>query len=193
MLIITQWEIVTVLIQLVTTVAKIPATTEATLSTLTITDSLSTSLPSSTLLIATSSADDTFSSIMLTTHNKLREMHNAQELSWNDTLYQYAHDYASRYSCSGKLVHSGGPYGENLALGYTLNGSVNAWYSEGETYDYQTHNLWDHFTQVVWNDTSQLGCAYKYCNSVWGKYIICSYYPPGNIVGGNQQNVFSLL
>lgn len=137
--------------------------------------------------------DPSFSRKMLDLHNEKRLFHRSQPLRWNASLYEFATNYASSYDCSGQLVHSGGPYGENLAAGYSTRGAVNAWYDEGKTYRYGTEAVYDHFTAVVWNNTNSIGCSYKECNNAWGTYIICSYYPPGNIVGSSKRNVFPPL
>jgi len=110
-------------------------------------------------------------------------------LSWNDTLAQYAVDYAARtFSCDNvQLVHSGGPYGENLAAGYPGGDSpVNAWYNEIKDYNFDSpgySSATGHFTQLIWKATSQVGCAYVTCNNAWRQYTICEYYSRGNIVG----------
>lgn len=135
----------------------------------------------------------TFAIQMTDNHNYKRSLHGAQMLHWNSTVFEYAANYALEYNCSGILQHSGGKYGENLAIGYTTNGSVDAWYAEGDDYPYGTESIYDHFTALVWNNSFSLGCAYKYCNSVWGTYIICSYYPAGNVIGESVQNVFPVI
>ncbi|CCE80141.1 Piso0_003241 [Millerozyma farinosa CBS 7064] len=136
------------------------------------------------------SFNETFAQEMLSEHNKKRALHRAQQLEWNSTVFDYAANYAQKYDCSGKLKHSGGPYGENLAVGYSPIAAVDAWYDEGKSYKYGTESTYDHFTALVWNSTSQLGCAYKNCNSEWGTYIVCSYYTAGNVVGESSKNVF---
>ena len=92
---------------------------------------------------ATSSASSSdsdlsdFASSVLAEHNKKRALHkDTPALSWSDTLASYAQDYADNYDCSGTLTHSGGPYGENLALGYDGPAAVDAWYNEISNYDF---------------------------------------------------------
>ncbi|CCE86536.1 Piso0_005031 [Millerozyma farinosa CBS 7064] len=135
--------------------------------------------------------DKDFAKSILEAHNDKRAKHSAKSLSWSKDLYDYASNYASKYSCSGSLKHSGGKYGENLAVGYkTGPDAVDAWYDEGKSYNYGSASSFDHFTQVIWKGTSQVGCAYKDCSSEnWGKYIICSYNPAGNMVGMGSQNL----
>lgn len=134
--------------------------------------------------------DKDFAKSILDAHNEKRAEHSAGKLSWKKELFDYAQAYADKYDCSGSLVHSGGKYGENLACGYKTGvKALEAWYSEGDNYDYSSYPL-DHFTQVIWKDTTELGCAYKDCSSKnWGKYVICSYNPAGNVVGKADKNV----
>lgn len=134
-----------------------------------------------------SGAGSSFAQAILAAHNQKRSSHSASPLSWSSTLESYAQNYANKFQCGGSLVHSGGPYGENLALGYSDGpAAVDAWYSEGANYDYSSCSVYDHFTQVIWKSTTQVGCAYKDCG---GLYIICSYNPAGNFVGQGQQNL----
>lgn len=139
------------------------------------------------------SGDNSFASAILNAHNEKRAAHNVAPLTWDDKLYQYAANYAQSYSCSGGLTHSGGPYGENLALGYADGPSaVEAWYDEGANYDYSSATTFDHFTQVIWKSTTKLGCAYKDCSAEnWGKYVICSYDPAGNFIGQGKANILN--
>jgi len=138
------------------------------------------------------SADSSFAQPLLNIHNQKRAQHGAGALAWSNDLYEYAQAYANKYDCSGNLVHSGGPYGENLAVGYKDGVSAfDAWYEEGDNYDYSNANVLDHFTQVIWKGTTEVGCAYKDCSAEnWGKYVICSYNPPGNYVGEGKANLF---
>lgn len=127
---------------------------------------------------------------VLAAHNNYRAKHSAPALEWDASLAAYAANYAAKYDCSGTLTHSGGPWGENLALGYTPTAAVDAWYSEGANYNYgSTCSVYDHFTQIVWVDTQRIGCAIKNCGNYWGDYLVCSYDPPGNYIGECAKNV----
>jgi uncharacterized protein YkwD len=176
---------------LLTTLATTPSPVPTTLATSTNPTTTSTTPVETTT--SQSNSDSSFESQILNEHNIKRALHNVPALSWDDTLASYAQNYADQYDCSGNLQHSGGAYGENLALGYTITGSVDAWYSEGDNYDYGAGcSVYDHFTQVVWKSTTKVGCGYKNCNSYWGTYIVCSYDPAGNFIGQCDQNVTPL-
>ncbi|PVH17990.1 uncharacterized protein CXQ87_000900 [Candidozyma duobushaemuli] len=135
--------------------------------------------------------DKKFAKDILDAHNKYRAQHGVDELSWDEGPYKYAKKNADDYDCSGVLTHTHGQYGENLAAGFSNGPSaVKAWFDEGESYDYSSHNEYNHFTQVVWKGSKKVGCAYKDCRSNnWGLYIVCEYDPVGNVIGQEAQNV----
>lgn len=139
------------------------------------------------------SGSSSFASEMLNAHNQKRALHqDTPSLSWSDDLASYAQNYADAYDCSGSLTHSGGPYGENLAIGYGTSGAVDGWYSEIKDYDFgaSTYSAASgHFTQVVWKASTELGCGVKSCGGLWGDYVICSYNPAGNMIGDFAANV----
>lgn len=123
-------------------------------------------------------------------HNKKRALHGVQSLSWDSTLADYAAQYAAKaFSCDNvQLVHSHGPYGENLAVGYDGGAKpVDAWYDEIKYYNFDDPNFSEktgHFTQLVWKSTSKVGCSRVQCNNEWGQYTICEYSDlRGNIIG----------
>ncbi|KAK6495857.1 hypothetical protein TWF481_002902 [Arthrobotrys musiformis] len=119
----------------------------------------------------------------LDTHNKLRAFHNAQPLTWNQEMASFARDKTQ--DCI--MHHSGGPYGENIAFGYdSVHAAITAWYEEKDQYDAAAPGFQGsagHFTQVVWRNTSELGCFNRQCGS--GQYLMCEYKAPGNILGDN--------
>jgi uncharacterized protein YkwD len=99
---------------------------------------------------------------------------------------------AATVAATCSFEHSGGPHGENLFAGTTLTDqqAIDGWYSEGEQYDYNNPGFNEntgHFTQVVWKDSTRLGCARKDCGGDLGFFIVCEYEPRGNIVGNNGQ------
>lgn len=140
-----------------------------------------------------------FTSAILNSTNFYRSEHNATAMSWNHTLARYASSYLSSMGSespdSGSecdFAHSGGPYGENLALGCNgVTGCVKLWGDEREEYDFNNPGFSEvtgHFTQLVWKDTATVGCARRLCGTrAW--YLVCEYWPRGNIIGEFAEEV----
>jgi uncharacterized protein YkwD len=95
---------------------------------------------------------------LLAAHNKYRQAVNIPSLAWSDSLSKDAQQWANQLaSKGGKLQHAKTGQGENLALG-------------GGNY-----------TQMVWKDTKQVGCASANVNN--GKVLVCRYLSAGNVMG----------
>ncbi|CAB4321090.1 unnamed protein product [Prunus armeniaca] len=131
----------------------------------------------------------------LTAHNIARAEVNVGPLSWDEKLQGYAQNYANQHIGDCDLVHSGGPYGENLAKSTgDLSGTdaVSMWVAEKADYNYDSNTCADgkvcgHYTQVVWSNTARLGCANVRCKN-GGTFIGCNYDPPGNYIGQKPYN-----
>ncbi|WOL08054.1 pathogenesis-related protein PRB1-3 [Canna indica] len=122
-------------------------------------------------------------------HNAARTTVRVRPVSWDATMAAYAQNYANQRISDCQLVHSGGPYGENLFWGlganFTAVDAVNSWVSEKNEYDYNSNScatgkVCSHYTQVVWPSTTSIGCARVWCNS-GSIFITCNYSPPGNV------------
>jgi hypothetical protein len=67
--------------------------------------------------------------------------------------------------------------------------AMSAWIAEQQYYNYQTNSCatgedCGHYTQIVWADTHSVGCVAHACTSNRSATLfVCSYDPPGNIVG----------
>ncbi|KAI3880914.1 hypothetical protein MKW92_005553 [Papaver armeniacum] len=127
----------------------------------------------------------------LAPHNAARAEVNVAPLVWDETVATYARNYANQRAGDCTLVLSGGPFGENLAWGsgaLSTADAVQLWVGEKSNYDYQSNScqggggLCGLYTQVVWRNSVLLGCASVTCND-GGTFVICNYYPPGNVVG----------
>ncbi|KAI3584689.1 CAP domain-containing protein, partial [Fusarium oxysporum f. sp. albedinis] len=132
-----------------------------------------------------------FTSAVLNSTNFYREEHNATALKWNKTLEEFATDYLDdNDDCD--FEHSGGPYGENLAIGYpNVTASVEAWGDEREEYNFDKAKFskkTGHFTQLVWKDTTTVGCGRKLCGER-GWFLVCEYWPRGNVEGQFKEEV----
>ncbi|XP_049414674.1 pathogenesis-related protein 1A1 [Solanum stenotomum] len=126
----------------------------------------------------------------LNAHNAARRQVGVGPMTWDYGLAEYAQNYANQRIGDCGMIHSDGPYGENLAAAFPqLNaaGAVKMWDDEKQWYDYNSNTcapgkVCGHYTQVVWRDSVRLGCARVRCNSGW-VFITCNYDPPGNYIG----------
>ncbi|KAK1402041.1 pathogenesis-related protein 1-like [Heracleum sosnowskyi] len=121
-------------------------------------------------------------------HNAARGEVGVGPLEWDDTLANYASNYANQHSGDCVLQHSGGPYGENLYGGPGAKDAVSAWVEEKQYYDHNSNTCapgetCGHYTQVVWRKSVRLGCASIQCANDRGFFTTCNYDPPGNYVG----------
>ncbi|CAK4029313.1 DNA mismatch repair msh3 [Lecanosticta acicola] len=160
--------------------------------------STSTSTSTSPAALATPSSSPSMQSLdaqVLNSTNYYRRNFLASPLTWNDTLASYATKWAK--GCIWK--HSGGPYGENLAEGFpSTTLAVDAWANEEAIYNYAKQKFSEttgHFTQLVWQETTSVGCGLIQCDNsgaqggIKGAYLVCEYSPRGNIVGEYVGNV----
>lgn len=132
----------------------------------------------------------------ITEHNRYRAKHCAQPLVWSPQLAAESQKWADTLKAKGcSFGHSGSKHGENLAAGTTgalpPEEVVRMWYDEVKIYDFKKPTGFSmetgHFTQVVWLDTTQVGCGMSQCkgNDIW----VCQYEKPGNWEGQYKQKV----
>jgi pathogenesis-related protein 1 len=148
---------------------------------------------------------------ILASHNEVRSKYQQQPLSWSETLAKYAQQWvdhlASTQNC--QMIHRPNHgddkfqqiHGENLFWAspeelrngvkklqpLTPKEIVQAWAEEVNFYDYQSNKCKEgqdcgHFTQMVWHESQQVGCAKAICpdkSQLWA----CNYYPRGNYIG----------
>lgn len=130
-------------------------------------------------------------------HNAARARVKVAPLQWNATLAAYALAHGQKQRDRSKcemMEHSnGGPgYGENLFWGshldITAEWAVGYWISEREFYNYAANRCepefeeCGHYTQIVWRNSSQVGCAAVPCHDA-SVLMVCEYFPPGNVAG----------
>jgi len=141
----------------------------------------------------------------LEAHNQVRAKHNLPPLKWSDKLAEYSQQWANKLASGTacQMYHRSGtpPYGENLFRSsaviwsdgkrevsqVTISDVVKAWANEEKWYNYNNNSCQPgkqcgHYTQVVWKDTKEVGCAMKVCADKSQSWV-CSYNPAGNYVG----------
>lgn len=135
----------------------------------------------------------------LAAHNRYRKLHGVSSLVWSGKIAAAALAYAE--TCPS--AHSDSRYGENLAWASSdigIGRAVEMWYEEEALYDYEDPGYirgTGHFTQIVWKETAEIGCAHvSGCESekslranVW----VCQYSPPGNFRRRFSENVLPPL
>lgn len=135
-------------------------------------------------------------------HNKYRSLHQAPVVKFNPELCSLAQQWAEHLAAKDAFAHSdckfqGKPLGENIAMKMSSSQSdfpghafVDQWYSEVERYDFRANSgpSTGHFTQVVWKGSLEVGVGKAVTKS--GKVLVVgNYYPAGNMMGQNAQNV----
>jgi pathogenesis-related protein 1 len=128
---------------------------------------------------------------MLQAHNTWRQRYGVPPLMWSPQLATYAQEWANVLVGERLLRHrQQDQYGENLASasGKQLSPTtvVRLWGEEDKYYNYSTNTcqrgqMCGHYTQLVWRNTREVGCAMARNSQreVW----VCNYDPPGNYVG----------
>ncbi|KAG0467064.1 hypothetical protein HPP92_018644 [Vanilla planifolia] len=115
-------------------------------------------LATAILLSAAVAAGQNAPNDFIAPHNSARAAVNVGPMTWNATVAAYAEQYANYRSGSCDLVHSSGPYGENLFSGtgrdWSAADAVRAWVDEGKDYDYASNScaagkVCGHYTQSI--------------------------------------------
>lgn len=129
---------------------------------------------------------------VLDAHNSWRKAVGVPDLVWSTTLASTQQNWMNQLaatSCS--LQHNpNSPYGENLFAGtrgyYDVSSAVPSWANEkslynGEVITGDNYLRFGHYTQMVWRNTRELGCAKATCGDML--LVGCAYAPQGNVVG----------
>lgn len=125
-------------------------------------------------------------------HNKVRADVGVAPLKWSTDLAGYAQQWAEQLAISGcRMKHrSPNDYGENLFQGtvgaFTAVDAAKAWETEKKDYPggVLTEANWapaGHYTQMVWRQTTHLGCGQAICRNTL--IVACNYAPAGNVIG----------
>ncbi|HEX3369625.1 MAG TPA: CAP domain-containing protein [Candidatus Cybelea sp.] len=143
-----------------------------------------------------SSAPTAFSQEILAAHNRYRKAAGVPPLQWSEHLAHSAQAWANTLTEDLQFAHSHVQgQGENLWMGtagaFTLTDMIDGWGSEKQSFrngtfpDVSATGNWfdvGHYTQMVWRDTTKVGCAGASGSD--GNYrFVCRYSPPGNVIG----------
>ncbi|KIJ69953.1 hypothetical protein HYDPIDRAFT_104623 [Hydnomerulius pinastri MD-312] len=134
--------------------------------------------------------------VYLYAHNLVRSAFHAQPLVWSTDLASKAQEWAS--AC--QFAHTEGqlgPYGENIAAGtgnFTVAHAMKMFMEDIASFN-PTNPSFSDFTQIIWQSTTQLGCASAQCNGIFeadfgeATMHVCFYDPVGNVVGELLNNL----
>lgn len=143
---------------------------------------------------------------MLSAHNRWRSAVGVPPLLYSYALAGDAQHWANhlQQSLQCKMRHSqpDGQYGENLYWGSAISWSdgrrelqnvspakvVDAWASERVNYNHESNTclsgkVCGHYTQLVWKNTTEVGCAVAICSDTQEQIWVCRYLPAGNWIG----------
>lgn len=143
------------------------------------------------MLLVAPAAGSSIEKQMLDAQNAVREAVGLRPLVWSGKLAGIAQEWADRLVKEGAFRHRpNSPWGQNL---FDVTGTeflpqqiVNGWAAEAKDFDYAANRckedrMCGHYTQLVWRDTRQVGCAVARGGNreVW----VCEYSPKGNYIG----------
>lgn len=131
----------------------------------------------------------------LDAHNTVRAKFGCQKLVWSQELADLAHTWAVKLADKGRILYpeligigenirlSFGDEHEHLPSGEEI---TDLWANEAKNFDFDNpcwHPNCQHFTQIVWKDTSEMGVA-RYWNTAKNCVAVVAFYrPPGNLNG----------
>ena len=127
----------------------------------------------------------------LNAHNQFRALLGKRPLTWSPSAQAVAQNWANRLAGANLFEHSHTPgYGENLYQvkngDPSCNAAVKAWFEEYNLYPSGTKigdgdfKGYGHYTQLIWDSTTSVGCAQGRGNWV---VTACNYLPAGNVLG----------
>ncbi|NWW52714.1 CRIS protein, partial [Pedionomus torquatus] len=132
-------------------------------------------------------------------HNSLRRgvkptASNMMKMVWSPSAAKNAQKWADQCTLSHSTVNmrtTTAPCGENLFMStapFPWSDAIQAWYDEEKDFKYGTgaktpDAVVGHYTQVVWHNSYQIGCAIALCPQHKYKYFqVCHYCPAGNLM-----------
>src|SRR5919107_34322 len=146
---------------------------------------------------AQSRLDANSQNAILDIHNRMRAAVGVPPLIWSDSVAAGAQAWADNMLSSGVFKHSTleqlNGQGENMVAGmganYPLLDMIDGWINEKQYYHGQPiegtmgapYATYGHYTQMVWNSTTEIGCGYA--TNDQSTYFVCRYSPAGSILG----------
>ncbi|XP_041456682.1 cubilin-like [Lytechinus variegatus] len=155
--------------------------------------------------VNTNSLSSEMKQVFLNAHNDFRSQVNSPtaanmvQMEWDDSLAEMAQGWSDQCTFGHGNPPNISPYswvGQNIwagsGTGWDHYGMIEDWYNEVSDYNYQTNSctgICGHYTQVVWAESTHVGCAITTCTTVqnlgWSPatILVCNYGEGGNYVG----------
>ncbi len=158
------------------------------------------------LIAETHAAERIDTQAVVAEHNSLRADAGVTELSYSPKLARSAQRWAdhlkNKHACQMQHSDTKGHYGENLYWASPLIWSdgrremrkvspaevITSWGKEKADYDHASNTCapgaeCGHYTQIIWRETTKVGCGFAVCSDSREQVWVCHYSPAGNIVG----------
>ena len=143
-------------------------------------------------------SNNQFAQTLLIEHNRARDEAGVPRLRWSVKLAGDAQGWAQRLAQEGGMRHASQSEsdgaGENLWMGsagyYGPEAMVGSFVEEKHNFlpgafpRVSRTGRWEdvgHYTQVVWRDTREVGCAVA--RNGRDDFLVCRYWPAGNWMG----------
>jgi len=142
----------------------------------------------------------------LRAHNKLRALHGAPALVWDETCHETALEWAQKCASSGRVEHGGcDGMGQNVVFlpgdahdpaaaacteWYGLGAYMKISFTAAGMAEYDLAGFGPStaaFTQLLWRDTTAMGLAS--ITTPHGTVVVAHYVPPGNEANKYRLNV----
>src|SRR3954451_1583490 len=118
-------------------------------------------------MVAAAIAQDAMQRDMLAAHNAVRSKVGVPPLAWSDELARAAQQWADRLIAEKRFDHRPkSKFGENM---FEMRGAqataakvAERWAAEASNFDLKSNKckgVCGHYTQMVWRDTKEVGCA----------------------------------
>lgn len=164
-------------------------------------------------------------SMSVVAHNIHRSNHSAPAVEWNDRIAGYAANSAASCKFAHDMDQGDKDYGQNIAMWGVSDGAAKlgdagaigmaihdmwyngevilfdpSWYGQANPPNMDaTFEKWGHFSQLVWKESTSVGCHAQFCakgtmyDDMDAWYMVCNYHPRGNMGGGYGTNVLKPL
>jgi uncharacterized protein YkwD len=152
--------------------------------------------------------------IWLSRLNSYRSKHHSPPLTLSKELQTDSQNTAKKCTLSdasndfGKtsyIEYSSTDTPPSLQIDVILSKAISSWYNTINQYDFKSPQFdpkTGHATQLLWKSTTNIGCSVSLCKLQTTSnlivsintyeyffFVVCSFFPPGNIKGMFEQNV----